>query len=232
MEKKQAERAIKQMLMSGYGHYSRMEEHKLITAFLKGDVTGFTDPHIAEFPLASQPLRSIKNNLICAVAVMCRYAADLGADDERCYALSDYYINEIEDHVDIHNWYATILEIARHYTELVRQGREEQYTLPVRKAIRYIHQHLYEPCSLNQVAKAVQLHPSYLSALFKSETGVLITQYIRALKISEAKNLLKDQSRSVSEIAELLGYRSLSYFSKVFHRVCGCGPREFLTKKD
>lgn len=228
MSKREAEQAIKQILMSGYGHYSRADEHKLITAFLKGDTAGLSDERLDNYPLATQPLRSIKNNLICAVAIMCRYAADLGADDERCYALSDYYINDIESHVDIHNWNKVMLEIAGHYTELVRTGREEHYSLPIRRAIRYIHQHLYEPCSLKEVAKAIGLHPNYLSGLFRMETGVSMSGYIRELKMSEAKNLLQEKSHSVSEIAEMLGYHSLSYFSKTFHKVCGCGPREFM----
>ncbi len=229
MSKREAEQAIKQMLMSGYGHYSRADEHKLITAFLKGDATGLSENQLDNYPLAPQPLRSIKNNLICAVAVMCRYAADLGADDERCYALSDYYINDIEEHVDIHNWNDVILEIARHYTELVRRGREEQYPLPSRRSIRFIHQHLYETCSLSEVAKAVGLHPAYLSALFRFETNTSMSNYIRELKMSEARNLLREKTHSVSEIAEMLGYHSVSYFSNTFHKVCGCGPREFMT---
>ena len=229
MSKREAEQAMKQILMSGYEHYSRADEHKLITAFLKGDATGLIINQLDHYSLAPQPLRSIKNNLICAVAVMCRYAADLGANDERCYALSDYYINEIEEYVDIHNWKQVILEIAKHYTELVRNAREEQYTLPIRRSIRFIHQHLYKACSLSDVANAVGLHPTYLSALFKTETKVPISRYIRELKMSEAKNLLQEKKHSISEIAEMLGYQSLSYFSKTFRQVCGCSPREYLT---
>ncbi len=253
MERRLAELAIKKMLRADYGHYSRAEEHKLILDFLRGVVPGGVVPDgvnslsgreypsaetfgqvlmppgrsIDHFSLAMQPLRSIKNNMICAVAVMCRYAADLGADDERCYALSDYYINEIETQVNIHNWEQTILEIARHYSELVKNGEQERYTLPVRRAIRYIRQHLYEACSLCQVAAAVKLHPNYLSTLFKAETGVPVSDYIRQIKIREAVNLLREGNYSVSEVSEMLGYHSLSYFSKVFHRVCGCGPRAF-----
>ena len=248
MERKQAELAIKQMLRADYGHYSRAEELKLILDFLKGVVPDemglpagtkpyaiealgqalrYSGPTMNDFPLAVQPLRSIKNNLICGVAVMCRYAADLGADDERCYALSDYYINEIEKQANIHNWQQIMLEIARHYSELVRSGKQDRYTLPVRRAIRYIDQHLYEACSLQWIAAAVKLHPAYLSSLFKAETGVPVSDYIREIKIREAVNLLREGNYSVSEVAEMLGYHSLSYFSKVFRRVCGCGPREF-----
>jgi AraC-like DNA-binding protein len=237
MSRRQAEYAMKQMLISGYGHYSRAEEHKLIIAVLQGKMPlpgaggmreiQFINETMNEFPLASQPLRSIKNSMICTVAIICRYAADMGADDERCYALSDYYINEIEKRVDMNNWLEILTEIYQHYIELVRVGKEEELTLPIRRAIRYIQQHIYEPCRLQDVAKAVKVHPNYLSFLFSSETGKSLTCYIRDKKIEEAKNLLCDLDYSVSEIAEMLGYNSSSYFIKVFRAVNGCSPREY-----
>lgn len=114
MNRRQAEHAIKKMLMSGYGHYSRAQEHEIIMSLLQGNQPQLSDSDlgdvefahkaITQFPLAEQPLRALKNSLICAVAVMCRYAADLGVDDEKCYALSDYYINEIEARADMNNW--------------------------------------------------------------------------------------------------------------------------------
>lgn len=232
MAKRQAEQAMKQILMSGYGHYSRAYERHIITAFLKGSELPIPEGAIMDFPLATQPLRSIKNSLICAVAVLCRYAADLGADDERCYALSDYYINEIEAKLELSNWQDIMTEIARHYSELVQKGREDRYSLTIRRAIRYISQHLYEPCRLKDVASALKLHPSYLSALFASETNTVLTSFVQDKKIREAKLMLLEGKLSVSEIAETLGFASVSYFSKVFHRLAGCSPRDYAAGKE
>jgi len=86
----------------------------------------------------------------------------------------------------------------------------------VRRIIRYIYENLYEPCRLETVAEAVKLHPTYLSYLFKSEVGVTLTSYVRSQKMEEAKKLLSNTDYSISQIAEMLGYSSLSYFSKVF----------------
>lgn len=237
MNRAQAERAVKKMLMSGYGHYSREEEHKVLMALLQGNQLLFdgndsddiklADKAITEFPLAAQPLRALKNSLICFVAIICRYAADLGADDAKCYALSDYYINEIEACADMNNWSAILEEITRHYKDLVRTGREKRYSMQVSRAIRYINQHLYGVCRLQDVAKEIKLHSGYLSSLFKAETGVSFTEYIRNIKMDEARNLLLNGEYSISEIAEMLGYQSLSYFSKVFRQVYGCSPREY-----
>lgn len=223
-----AELAVKKILLSGYGHYSRAEENKVFQDLLRGINVQNFEYSLIEFNLAQQPLRAIKNSLICFVAVTCRYAADLGADDERCYALSDYYINEIENRADISNWRDITWEITKQYVEQVRQGKAEKYSLPIMKGIRYIQQHLYEPFKLNEIASAINIHPNYLSSLFKKETGIALTHYVRDKKMNEAKNLLCDEVYSVSEIAEMLGYRSLSYFTKVFRSVNSCSPREFV----
>ncbi|GHT86019.1 hypothetical protein FACS18947_5470 [Bacteroidia bacterium] len=181
-------------------------------------------------PLAAQPIRSVKNNVICTIAVICRHAADLGADDERCYALSDYYINEVENETGMDQWEKIVRDIIRHYGELVKNGWLKSYSLPIRRSLRYIHQHLYEKCSLKDVASAVELHPNYLSMKFKAEVGVLITEYITDKKMEEAKSLLQNSSSLVSDVAEVLGFESLSYFTKLFKKKYYCTPSEFRQK--
>jgi len=223
-----AELAVKKMLMSGYKHYSRAEENQALQTMLRGIHTEFFGKSLSKFPLARQPLRNIKNNLICFVAVTCRYAADLGADDERCYALSDYYINEIENRVEIDNYRDFMLEISKQYIDQVCLGKNETYSLPIIRAIRYIQQSLYEPFNLSKLASAIDLHPNYLSSLFKKETGVPLSHYVRDKKMDEAIVLLCRGELTETEIAELLGYSSLSYFTKVFRSVYLCSPTTFM----
>ncbi|PKN97226.1 MAG: hypothetical protein CVU42_16865 [Chloroflexi bacterium HGW-Chloroflexi-4] len=216
MSTSQALKEMKNTLISGYDHYSREDERHLMNRLLKGDLKVLEAYASTQFVLASQPLRSTKNLLICLVAVTCRYAADIGADGKRCFVLSDYFINEIEKIEDEDQARALVMDMLTHYHELVQQGMSKTYTLPVRRIIRYIYENLYEPCRLETVAEAVKLHPTYLSYLFKSEVGVTLTSYVRSQKMEEAKKLLSNTDYSISQIAEMLGYSSLSYFSKVF----------------
>jgi AraC-like DNA-binding protein len=229
MDKRKAEHAIKATLFTEYNHYSRDAERKLMNDILIGDALN----HIvygenSRFPLADAPIRSIKNHLISAVAVICRAAADLGADDQFCYALSDYYINEIESAKEVANWEGIINEIFRHYKELVQHGQLKSYSLPVRRAIIYIRQHIYDKFGLKHVAASVNVHPTYLSSQFKKETGKNITDYIIDEKMHEAIALLQNENLSITQISELLGFGSTSYFAKVFRKTYRCTPTEFL----
>lgn len=223
-----ARREVKNLLVSGYEHYSRAYERQLLDAFLKGDLPDLKAFPPDQFVLAAYPLRSAKNLIICLVAIICRYAADNGADDRRCYALSDTYINKIEEQNEVSQVYGLVIDLLMDYRDLIQEGVQETYSLPIQRAIRLIDAHLYEPCSLTVIAREVRLHPTYLSRLFKDEVGENITRYIHSQKMEEAKNLIANTDHSISEIAEMLGYSSLAYFSKVFRTTTQTSPRNFV----
>ncbi|MDR1108416.1 MAG: AraC family transcriptional regulator, partial [Spirochaetaceae bacterium] len=185
----EAEHAVTQALLSGYKHYSRADESRIFSSLLLGMETPIPNQKLSinDFPLADQPLRSIKNNLIALVAVICRMAADLGADDQKSYILSDYYINEIEQITSRENWKSIFRDVLRRYIDLVREGREGKYSSQITRTIGRIKRRLFEPCALRDIAQEMRVNPNYLSALFKRETGLTLTQYIQAMKIEEAK---------------------------------------------
>ena len=67
----------------------------------------------------------------------------------------------------------------------------------------------------------------YLSHAFKREYGVSPINYMISRRIDESKYLLAETDLSLSQIAQLLGFSSLSYFSQVFHRTQGISPKEY-----
>jgi AraC-like DNA-binding protein len=95
------------------------------------------------------------------------------------------------------------------------------------RAIRYIHNHIYETCTIKELAEHLGLHANYLSALFRKEVGITPTAYIKHLRLEEAKQLLTNGEDSVTEIAEMLGYSSVSYFSKDFKQFTGRSPKKW-----
>ena len=84
------------------------------------------------------------------------------------------------------------------------------------------------PVHIPQVAAVFGLSPNYLSALFKKTCNVGFSEYITQGKVSRAKSLLLEQDMKIYEIAEQLGFESAFYFSKVFKKVEGISPREFV----
>lgn len=100
-----------------------------------------------------------------------------------------------------------------------------------RKAIRlvkqYIHQDHGHDQTINRLADKVFLSPSHLQTLFKKETGQTINEFITAVRMEHAKQLLRDPAIKIYEVAGLVGYQDTYYFSKVFRKQTGMNPSEY-----
>jgi len=84
---------------------------------------------------------------------------------------------------------------------------------------------------LDETAEAVGMSASYLSRLFKQETGVTITDYLIQIRIEKAKQYLTDHPNLKNyEIAQLVGYGDPVYFNKLFKKCVGVTPRDYKEK--
>ena len=92
---------------------------------------------------------------------------------------------------------------------------------------RYIDLHFKEPLTLEQLSGEAHMNKYYLSHAFKREYGVSPINYMISRRIEESKYLLAETDLSLSHIAQLLGFSSLSYFSQVFRRTQDISPMEY-----
>jgi AraC family transcriptional activator of pobA len=81
--------------------------------------------------------------------------------------------------------------------------------------------------TVSHLASRLYISPKYLSDQLKSETGKTALELIHISLISEAKNLLKGDGQTVSEVAYTLGFENLPYFSRLFKKEVGLTPKEF-----
>lgn len=92
---------------------------------------------------------------------------------------------------------------------------------------RYIDLHFKEALTLEQLAEEGHMNKYYLSHAFKREYGISPINYMISKRIEESKYLLAETDLSLSQIAQLLGFSSLSYFSQVFRRSQEVSPKEY-----
>lgn len=92
---------------------------------------------------------------------------------------------------------------------------------------RYIDLHFKEALTLEQLAQEGHINKYYLSHAFKREYGISPINYMISKRIDESKYLLAETDLALSQIAHLLGFSSMSYFSQVFRRTQGISPREY-----
>lgn len=94
----------------------------------------------------------------------------------------------------------------------------------------YIRQNLDKRLSLNDVASVFNFSPSYLSQLFAQNSESGFVEFVTATRIAAAKELMAATDLKVYEISEQVGFESAFYFSKVFKKLEGVSPREYMQK--
>lgn len=78
--------------------------------------------------------------------------------------------------------------------------------------------------SLSMAAQLFYVSPAYLSRIFKQETGENLNHYITAVRMKKAKELLENTDKKVIEIAQLVGYSDVPYFTKNYKKYFGYAP--------
>ncbi|MCD8367647.1 MAG: response regulator [Clostridiales bacterium] len=94
----------------------------------------------------------------------------------------------------------------------------------------YICQNLSKPLSLNDVAAVFNFSPNYLSQLFSQNGESSFVEFVTATRINTAKELMATTDLKIYEISERVGFESSSYFSKVFKKLEGVSPREYMQR--
>ncbi|TBL70766.1 response regulator [Paenibacillus thalictri] len=124
----------------------------------------------------------------------------------------------------LHGWSSRMLR--RIEARLVSEMKQTHGTF-VQQVHRYIERHLSEDVSLQALGGHMQLHPAYISAMYKQETGENVSEYIYRYRMEKARYLLKNSKAKVYEIAAQLGYQYTPYFTKLFKSHFGMTPQEY-----
>lgn len=106
-----------------------------------------------------------------------------------------------------------------------RKGNSNSYVL--QSCLAYLDEKYSDEITLDTIARRFYFSPAYFSTLFKSYTGLTLTEYLLRLRIEKAKTLLIESREKVAAIAQQVGFRDAGYFARIFRREVGLSPEEF-----
>ncbi|MCR2807580.1 response regulator [Paenibacillus soyae] len=115
--------------------------------------------------------------------------------------------------------------VNQHIAAYMESERQSSSHRLVKQIVELVDRNLESDLSLHTLAERMYVNPSYLSRLFKRETGEVFSSYVQARRMEKAKELLLADAK-VFDASTAVGYHDISYFAKVFRKYWGVAPSE------
>ena len=222
---------------AGIEHHSPLsEEDAFWNAVSSGDID-YVRRDCAQNPftkkeglgiLARDPVVNFKYHFVIAAAMIARICMKSGMEMEQAFRLSDYYILRLENADTVDGISELHMQMVLDFAGKMRLLADNPAaSKPVVNCVAYIREHIQERVSINDLAEYTGLSVGYLSRLFKKETGVSISDYIREKKVEKAREMLQNSDMSLPDIASRLSFSSQSHFTQQFRAFTGVTPKKY-----
>ncbi len=172
-------------------------------------------------------LRDKKNYTIVLNTLLRKAAESAAVHPLYIDRMSTKYAKKIELCVSPKAVDALSRDMIHNYCLLVQNHSMKGYSLLVQKVLTQIDSDLTADLSLNSQARLLNVNSSYLSTLFKKETGSTLTEYVNGKRIKHAVSLLNTTSMQIQAIAQYCGIPDVNYFTKTFKKYIGTTPKEY-----
>ncbi len=169
----------------------------------------------------------IRTRAIELIVVMSRTAARENVSQERASQINSSFIKMVlmENSIDgIGSQLQMAIDI---YQKEIQKSAQIPEMTGIRTMKEYMQRHFSENLILENIAGSAFLSTSYASRIFKKEQKLSIMDYLRKIRISEAKKMLKESNLQIEEIAVKVGYADSSYFTKVFRKTENMTPSQY-----
>ena len=172
-------------------------------------------------------VRNAKNYAIIMNTLLRKAAENGSVHPIHIDKISSDFAEKIELQTSEKGVISLIKEMARKYTLLVKNHSLQGYSKLVRRVLIHIDTDLAADLSLHTQAKLLEVNPSYLSTVFKKETGHTLTDYVTSKRIEHAIFLLNSTNMQIQMIAQYCGIPDICYFTKTFKKLVGKTPSEY-----
>ena len=98
------------------------------------------------------------------------------------------------------------------------------------KAQRYCFKNHANNLTISEIAKAVNVHPNYLSSAFKAHYGTSALHYVNICRLQHACELIANKEISMTDVSYICGFQSVRSFNRIFKEEMGCTPKEYQKK--
>ncbi len=148
------------------------------------------------------------------------------SENKNLFTLVNIFMDEFKNSSnDVIDSFSTLImgKVLRHYALSKRKTTGDS----VSNVIRFCEEHYRENISISTVAKQLKISKNYVSYIFSKNLKIGFCEYINALRISYAINLLETEDMSITEIADLSGFNTLRTFNRAFLNKMEISPTKY-----
>ncbi len=208
-----AENRLMQAVAQGRTHRARMM------------LSGFSQSALQN--RASEPVRNTQNYSIILNTILRKAAEQGGVHPLYIDRLSTDFARRIEQTALWEDFSELWQEMAHKYCLMVKKHSNQKYSQLVQQVISRVDYDLAADLSLKANAEALNVNASYLSALFKKEMGLTLTDYVNRKRVEHAVYLLNNTNLSISAVGQYCGIQDDNYFTKMFKKYTEKTPKQF-----
>ncbi|SNR96757.1 Two-component response regulator, YesN/AraC family, consists of REC and AraC-type DNA-binding domains [Anaerovirgula multivorans] len=133
-------------------------------------------------------------------------------------------IQELKETTEIKEYIKNLL---KEVVFAISQYKTDSNTRAIESVKKYVRENYMKDISLNDVADYIELSSYYLSRLFKKIEGENFKDYLIKTRMEKAKQLLREERKSIKETALEVGYEDPNYFSRAFKKYVGIPATEY-----
>lgn len=175
----------------------------------------------------ADPIRDLKNYCIVINTLFRKSVERGGVHPIHIDSISSEFVKKIELRSTVEDIQKLIYEMVKVYCQLVNKYSVRDYSPTVQKVVVMIESNLSSDLTLSELASNLNINASYLSTVFKKETGKTITAYVNEKRIELAQELLRTTNLQIQTIAQYCGIIDVHYFTRLFKKITGVSPKQF-----
>lgn len=207
-------------------------EREFLTALSNGDYEKSRDSYLNYYKLCNPEQISASTEeqqyfLITLQTLCSKVSEQSGVPNAYIEQISSRVKQLILQKNNTKNFNTLANEIIHSYCLLIRSHSMKGYSPVIKDIVSYIDFHSEEDLSLQYFAKQMNMNKTYLSTLFKKETGLTLTEYIHQIRMHKALSLLSLSNAPITSVATACGYNDISHFIRVFKRIHGMSPKQY-----
>jgi AraC-like DNA-binding protein/ligand-binding sensor protein len=172
----------------------------------------------------------IKVRIIELIVIISRTAIEAGVEVKELLGLNYSYLTELNKATDIDELLFKLNDILTNFINKVSATKDKKKKIKIRKMIEYINQNFTKKMTSEEIAEIGNLSISRSLHLFKEETGLSLSQYIKKLRVDYGKYLLLNTDLSLADCAVEAGFYDQSHFTKSFSQIERMPPSRFRQK--